>query len=162
MTSYNACYKKIREGSQKRLRGRGRAGSAEIQKSIVAFFIMGVHAMNRVGYSGLLVSFVLGLSMSEVGCVLILVKSQHYCFSVPVWLQLRHYKCVLRVFQYTYIPHQPIVLLASEILSIYSLHPRPTCDVEQYLCLFHIPNVSFFIRNLPNIVEHGRLHNEHM
>ena len=94
MTSYNACYKKIREGSKKRLRGRGRAGSAEIQKSIVAFFILGAHAMKRVGYSGLLVSFVLGLSMSEVGCVLILVKSQHCCFSVPVWLQLRHYKSV--------------------------------------------------------------------
>ena len=85
MTSYNAYYKKIREGSKKRLRGKGRAGSAEIQKSIVAFFfIMGVHAMNTVGYSGLLVSFVLGLSMSEVGCVLILVKSQHCCFSVLV------------------------------------------------------------------------------
>ena len=96
MTSYNACYKKIREDSKKRLRGMGRAGSAEIQKSIVAFFIMGAHAMKRVGYSGLLVSFVLGLSMSEVGCVLILVdvKSQHCCFSVPVCLQLRHYKSV--------------------------------------------------------------------
>ena len=44
---------------------------------------------------------------------------------------------------HTYIPHQPIVLLASEILSIYSLHPRPACDVEQYICLFHIPNVFF-------------------
>ena len=52
-------------------------------------------------------------------------------------------KVFLRVFQYTYYPHQPIVLLASEILSIYSLHPRPACDVEQYLCLFQIPNVSF-------------------